>query len=156
MNTHLKIPGWIYACAAVVIVSGLMGFYAGIFNPGLFFGFMPNMDWEANQLPFLNGLWGTRNLSMVLVMIAGIALRNPYIMFAIFLARTLTEIQDMFFLAPSRLDPSLMQAAEATTFFDQFMTFFPFIVIGAELAAVIGLGMLLFRKKKMDQSIPTT
>ena len=150
MNNKINIPAWIYVCAAVVIISGCMGFYAGAFNPGLFFNFLPNMNWDADPLPFLNGLWGTRNLSMVLVMILGVVLRNPVIMFSIFLARTLTEIQDMFFLAPNTLDPDLMQAVANPTFFDQFMAVFPFLVIAAELAAVIGLARLLFRNREVS------
>ena len=144
----IKIPPLVYVCAVIVVISGLMGFYAGIFNPGLFFGLMTDVDWQANNLPFLNGLWGTRNLSLVLVMIVGIALRNPVIMFTIFLVRSLTEIQDMFFLAPNTLDPALMEGVANPTFFDQFMAVFPFIVLLAELAGVIWLGMLLFGKPK--------
>ena len=143
-----KIPVPVYFFAAIVIISGLMGGYAGLVNPGLFFNFMADTDWSANNLPFLNGLWGTRNLSLVLMMVVGVMLKQPAIMFTIFAARSLTEIQDMFFLVPNTLDPALMQAVANPTFFDQFMSVFPFLVLGAELAGAIWLGRLLFGKTK--------
>ncbi|MEM8488885.1 MAG: hypothetical protein AAF564_25290 [Bacteroidota bacterium] len=148
-----KIPLPVYVLAAVVVVSGLMGGYAGLVNPGLFFGFMGDVDWSANNLPFLNGLWGTRNLSLVLMMVAGVILRNPSIMFTVFTVRTLTEIQDMFLLAPNTLDPSLMAPVSNPTFFDQFMAVFPFIVLASELAGAIWLGSLLFGKKKSHAEV---
>lgn len=153
MNRNVAIPLPVYIFAFIIFGSGLMGFYAGFFNPSLFFEFLPNVDWDASNLPFLNGLWGTRNLSVALVMLLAIVMRNAIMMFTVFLIRLLIELQDVLILAPTKLDLTGFEPPTNPTLFQQIMGIFPYVVITSELIGVIWLGFLLFRKSGLSTKL---
>ncbi len=142
-----KVPVLVSVAAALIILSGLMGGYAGWVDPTVFFGFMDGVDWNEPNQRFLNGLWGTRNVGLVVVLAVGLALQNAWVLWSGLLARTVIEIQDMFILAPSRLQlPDAVQATEPSLF-AQIMNVFPMVVFAIECGALIWLSILLFRGK---------
>ena len=52
------------------------------------------------ELPhsFLNGLWGSRNIAAVTVLIIGLVSKRPEVIMAIFMHRFFTEFQDIYYL----------------------------------------------------------
>ena len=140
-----KPPLLINVAAGLIILSGLMGGYAGWADPTMFFAFMDGVDWADPNLRFLNGLWGTRNIGLVIVLSAGPILRNAWVLWAGILARTVIEVQDMFILAPGRLQLPVAPAVAEPSLLDQAMAVFPLAVFAIELAALIWLSVLLFR-----------
>ena len=141
----IPVPRLISAAAVLIILSGLMGGYAGWIDPKVFFGFMDGVDWTDPNQQFLNGLWGTRNIGLVIVLTSGLILQNAWVLWAGFLARSVIEIQDMFILAPMRLQLPAADPAQSQSLFDQVMAVFPMAVFAIELAALIWLSVLLFR-----------
>ncbi len=77
----------------------------------------------------------------------GLALQNAWVLWSGLLARTVIEIQDMFILAPTRLQlPDAVPATEPSLF-AQIMNIFPMVVFVIEFGALIWLSILLFRRK---------
>ena len=142
-----KPPILINIAALLIILSGLMGGYAGWIDPTVFFAFMEGVDWTDPNLQFLNGLWGTRNIGLVIVLTAGLVLQNAWVLWSGFLARTVIEIQDMFILAPARLQLPETAPATGPSLIDQFMAIFPLAVFAIELIALIWLSVLLFTQR---------
>lgn len=100
------VPLWIRLYALFLIVTGLTGAYAGYFDPTVFFANF-QADYDSFPHTFLNGLWGTRNLSAVVVLVVGLLLKDARILFAAYLYRFLTEVQDIFILSPLTIPPEL-------------------------------------------------
>lgn len=153
-NTHRMpaIPLAVSIVAVFIILSGLLGGYAGWVDPTVFFDFMDGVNWDEPNQRFLNGLWGTRNVGLVVVLLAGLLLQNAWVLWSGFLARTVIEFQDMFLLPKEQLtvtaalDPSPLQ---------QLMTLFPLAVFCMELIALLWLSWLLFkRKSNIGREIP--
>lgn len=144
-----KPPLLINIAAMLIILSGLMGGYAGWVDPKVFFAFMEGVDWADPNLQFLNGLWGTRNIGLVIVLTAGLVLQNAWVLWSGFLARTVIETQDMFILAPGRLQLPDTPPAADPSLFDQVMAVFPLAVFAIELIALIWLSVLLFRGRSL-------
>lgn len=85
------VPRLINVAAVLIILSGLLGGYAGWVSPSVFFGFMDGIDWKDPNQRFLNGLWGSRNIGLVIVLTVGLILQNAWILWSGFLARTVIE-----------------------------------------------------------------
>ena len=102
MDKAIKIPLWIKIYSAFLILTALVGGYAGYVDPYIFFPAFEAYDLKMSELPmnFLNGLWGTRNVAALLVLIAGWLLKRPQLIMAVFAFRFLVEFQDIFILAP--------------------------------------------------------
>lgn len=140
-----KVPFPVSVASVLVILSGLMGGYAGWVDPTVFFAFMDGVDWIDPNQRFLNGLWGTRNIGLVIVLTVGLLLQNAWVLWSGLLARTVIETQDMFILAPTRLQlPDTAIPADPEVF-AQLMNIFPIVVFAIEFGALIWLSVLLLR-----------
>ncbi len=142
-----KLPVLVNAAAVLIILSGLMGGYAGWVDPRVFFAFMEGVAWEDPNLKFLNGLWGTRNIGLVVVLLAGLLLQNAWVLWAGFLARSVIEAQDMFILAPARLHLPDTPPVADPGLIDTLMAGFPLAVFAIEVVALVWLSFLLFRAR---------
>lgn len=140
-DTAIPLP--VSIAAGLVILSGLLGGYAGWVDPTVFFGFMEDVNWEDPNQRFLNGLWGTRNVGLVVVLAIGLLLQNAWVLWSGLLARTVIELQDMFLLPAGQL--SVAETAEPRLL-EQLMAFFPMAVFLIELLALLWLSRLLFKR----------
>lgn len=127
-----------------------MGGYAGWKDPTIFFAFMEGVDWTEPNQRFLNGLWGTRNIGMVVVLTLGLILQNAWVLWTGLLARTVIEIQDMFILAPATLQVSPPTPTPDPSLASQLMNVFPIAVLAIEFGALVWLSVLLFRRNPVE------
>ena len=102
MERTIKIPLWIKLYSGFLILTAIAGGYAGYIDPYVFFPAFETYNLNMGELPmnFLNGLWGTRNVAGLIVLIAGWCLKRPQIIMSVFAFRFLVEFQDIFILAP--------------------------------------------------------
>lgn len=100
MNSQLTIPRWIYMYSGFLILTAIVGGYAGYVDPYVFFGAFREYGINMNELPhsFLNGLWASRNLAAMTVLIIGLVSKRSELMMAVFMYRFFTEFQDIFYL----------------------------------------------------------
>ena len=100
MTENIKIPFWIYIYSGFLILTAIVGGYAGYVDPYVFFGAFREYGVNMNELPhsFLNGLWGSRNIAALTVLVIGLIAKRPEVIMAIFMYRFFTEFQDIFYL----------------------------------------------------------
>jgi hypothetical protein len=110
-QSNTKIPRWIYIYAGFLILTAIIGGYAGYVDPYVFFGAFKEYNINMNELPhnFLNGLWGSRNIGALIVLTIGILSKRPQVMMAIFMHRFFVEFQDIFILGTFVNPPADMQ-----------------------------------------------
>ena len=101
MSNSIKIPLWIKIYSGVLILTATVGTYSGYIDPYVFFPEFRNFNIDMTELPmsFLNGLWGTRNLAGLIVLLIGLLAKRPQVVMAVFAFRFLVELQDIAILA---------------------------------------------------------
>ena len=97
MSNHIKLPIWIKIYSGFLIVTAIMGTYSGYIDPYVFFPDFRDFGINMSELPmsFLNGLWGTRNLAGLIVLLVGLLAKRPQVVMAVFAYRFLVELQDI-------------------------------------------------------------
>lgn len=91
------IPLWIIIYAAIQILTSVVGIYGGYFDPSFFYGAQfPTADYN-DLVRHLAGVWGSKNLGIVIVMILAIVQRWPRLLGGLFLMKGIQDTIDILY-----------------------------------------------------------
>ncbi len=100
-NTN-QIPKWINYYTMFFVVLGFSAAAIGYFMPGLMF---MNVKVEFAEITTITGMFGARNLTFGAMALLALKLKDPKYYFMLFVARFVTELQDMVVLTTTNAMP---------------------------------------------------
>ena len=107
MSEERKIPLWIIIYAGLQILTSLVGIYGGYIDPSSFYAAFTDVDWGDPLIRHLAGVWGSKNLGIVLVALYAIIRRHPRILGTIFLMKFIADTVDILYTNTAFMPDSL-------------------------------------------------
>ena len=86
-----KIPIWI------VVFTAAVGLYGGYIDPSFFYTQFPNANFDDPLIRHLAGVWGSKNLATILVMLFGLIRRHPRVLGTAFLLKGIADTVDILY-----------------------------------------------------------
>lgn len=109
-----KIPIWIIIYALLQMLTSVVGIYGGYIDPAFFYAQFPNADFADPLIRHLAGVWGSKNLAIVLVMLFGIIRRHPQGLGTIFLLKGIADTVDILYTNTAFMPGSTLMMALIT------------------------------------------
>lgn len=100
-NTN-QIPKWITYYTIFFVVLGFSAAAIGYFVPGMMF---MNVKINFSEITTITGMFGARNLTFGVLAILALKFKDPKFYFILFIARFVTELQDMVVLTTTNAMP---------------------------------------------------
>ncbi len=95
VDSSTKIPIWIIIYTVVQILSSFVGIYGGYIDPSIFYSGFEGVDWTLAHIRHLAGMWASKNVGIVAVMLWGLIGRHPRILAAIFAFKFISDTIDI-------------------------------------------------------------
>lgn len=106
----MHIHWWIWLYGAITIAGSAVGILSGLGQFGMFYrDALEGLDIAHPVVAHLGGLWASKNIGYIAALIAGFALRKPWILAPIFGMKFVNDTIDMFIFGPRHLDQSIVQ-----------------------------------------------
>ncbi|MEM7029039.1 MAG: hypothetical protein AAF629_05560 [Chloroflexota bacterium] len=96
-ETNNKIPIWITLYAILQLFTAFVGLYGGHFDPSFFYTQFPNANFNDPLIRHLAGVWGSKNLANILVMVYALVRRHPRILATAFLFKGIADTVDILY-----------------------------------------------------------
>ncbi len=97
MESNYKIPIWIIVYAVLQLFTAFIGLYGGYVDPSFFYTQFPNANFNDPLIRHLAGVWGSKNLATILVMLFGIIRRHPQVLGTAFLLKGIADTVDILY-----------------------------------------------------------
>lgn len=101
MTTQTKplrmIPIWIMVYAVLQLFTAAVGLYGGHFDPAFFYTQFPDANFEDPLIRHLAGVWGSKNLATIIVMIFALVRQHPRMLGAVFLLKGIADTVDILY-----------------------------------------------------------
>ena len=108
-NAH-KIPIWISIYAGIQILTSIVGIVGGYVDPSFFYTQFPNADFNDNLVRHLAGVWGSKNLGIVVVAVWAMVRRHPRVLGSVFAMKFIADTVDILYTNNAFLpDASIIQ-----------------------------------------------
>lgn len=95
--TTRKIPLWIMAYAGIQMLTSFVGIYGGYIDPSSFYSGFPDANWSDPLIKHLAGVWGSKNLGIVIVMLYSIIRSHPRVLGTVFLLKFIADTVDILY-----------------------------------------------------------
>ncbi|MDX2189325.1 MAG: hypothetical protein SFY32_05645 [Bacteroidota bacterium] len=102
MENSNQIPKWIKYYTIFFVVLGFNAAAIGYFMPGMMF---MNVKVDFAEITTITGMFGARNLTFGVMAIMALYFKDPKYYFVLFVARFVTELQDMVVLTTTNAMP---------------------------------------------------
>ena len=107
---QMQIHWWIWLYGAITIAGSAVGILSGLGQFSIFYGdAVEGLDTAHPVVAHLGGLWASKNIGYVAVLVVGFALRKPWILAPIFGMKFVNDTIDMFVFGPRHLDQSAIE-----------------------------------------------
>ncbi len=101
MSTNKKIPVWIYIFAVISILSSAVGVYGGYVDASFFYPEFASADWGSGLIKHLGGMWASKNLAIILILVYGLIKKDFRWLAAIFLFKGISDTVDILYVNTS-------------------------------------------------------
>ena len=98
MSKKRKIPIWIYLFGAISIVTSIVGIYGGYIDGSFFYSEFPEIAWKNNLVKHLAGMWASKNLAIVIIMLYAFLKKDMKSLAFIFLFKFISDTPDILFV----------------------------------------------------------
>lgn len=98
MNKNQKIPVWVYVFGGLSILTSLVGIYGGYIDGSFFYNEFPITEWNNNLVKHLAGMWASKNLALVLIMIYAFFKKDVKVLAFIFLFKFISDTPDILYV----------------------------------------------------------
>ncbi len=106
----MRIHWWIWLYGMITIAGSTVGILSGLGQFGIFYGeALEGLDTSHPVVAHLGGMWASKNIGYVAALVAGFALRKPWILAPVFGMKFVNDTVDMFIIGPQHLDQSVAQ-----------------------------------------------
>lgn len=97
MTESVTMPKWIIGYAILQILTSLVGIYSGYIAPAFFYSQFPDMDFSNPLIMHLAGVWGSKNVGIVIVMIWGLIRKYPSVLGTTFFLKFIADTIDILY-----------------------------------------------------------
>lgn len=101
-----KIPIWIIAYALLQLFTAFVGLYGGHIDPSFFYTQFPDANFNDPLILHLAGVWGSKNLATILVMVYALVRQHPRILGTAFLLKGIADTVDILYTNSAYLPES--------------------------------------------------
>ncbi len=107
---NMRIHWWVWVYGAITIAGGMVGILSGLGNFEMFYGeALEGLDTGHPVVAHLGGMWASKNIGYVALLVVGFAARTAWVLAPIFAMKFVNDTVDMFGIGPLHLDQPLDQ-----------------------------------------------
>ncbi|MEM7344674.1 MAG: hypothetical protein AAF485_10555 [Chloroflexota bacterium] len=109
-----QIPIWIMVYAVLQLFTAFVGLYGGYIDPSFFYTQFPDANFNDPLIRHLAGVWGSKNLATILIMVYSLIRQHPRILGTAFLAKGIADTVDILYTNSAFLPDSGLGAGIIT------------------------------------------
>jgi hypothetical protein len=97
-QTKKRLPIWLYLFILICLLSSAVGVYGGYFNGQFFYAEFSADLWNENLVKHLAGMWASKNLAFIIVLLYSLIRKKYQWLAAIFLFKFISDTVDILYV----------------------------------------------------------